>query len=74
MVNDPQKKRYERLVPYNSTLLDIVTCKIKYEEGFVPIEGKILTKPESLWSTADRDLVIPTGKKKKSRFRRVDLY
>ncbi|KAI8356073.1 hypothetical protein EDC96DRAFT_515682 [Choanephora cucurbitarum] len=39
---------------------DIVTCKIKYEEGFVPIEGKISTKPESLWSAADRDLVIPT--------------
>ncbi|KAI8345346.1 hypothetical protein BD560DRAFT_411549 [Blakeslea trispora] len=39
---------------------DIITCKIKYEEGFVQMTGKILTKPEALWRQADKDMVIPT--------------
>ncbi|KAI8076094.1 hypothetical protein BDF21DRAFT_464498 [Thamnidium elegans] len=39
---------------------DIASCKIKYEEGFVQILGHIMTKPEFLWSQADRNLVTPT--------------
>ncbi|KAI8991479.1 hypothetical protein BDF20DRAFT_904117 [Mycotypha africana] len=42
-------------------LKNIVSSKIKYEEGFVRLPtGKIITKPEFLWNQADRDLVIPT--------------
>ncbi|KAG2205972.1 hypothetical protein INT47_005290 [Mucor saturninus] len=31
-----------------------------YEEGFVQILGHIVTKPEFLWTQADRDLITPT--------------
>ncbi|KAI8391546.1 uncharacterized protein BYT42DRAFT_557249 [Radiomyces spectabilis] len=39
---------------------DVTSCKIKYEEGFVSVFGHIFTKPESMWTKADQDLVIPT--------------
>lgn len=42
--------------------LDLTSCKIKYEEGFANIFGHIFTKPETMWTKADQDLVIPTGK------------
>lgn len=42
--------------------IDIASCKVKYEEGYVQILGHIVTKPEFLWTQADRDLVTPTGK------------
>ncbi|KAI7902362.1 uncharacterized protein BX663DRAFT_435328, partial [Cokeromyces recurvatus] len=41
-------------------LKNIISCKIKYEEGFVQLLGHIVTKPESLWTEADRVLVNPT--------------
>ncbi|RCH98273.1 hypothetical protein CU097_014587 [Rhizopus azygosporus] len=40
---------------------DIVSCRVKYEEGFVQIgPGRIITKPELLWTKADKDIIIPT--------------
>lgn len=34
---------------------------MKYEEGFVQIApGHIITKPELLWTKADKDIIIPT--------------
>lgn len=42
-------------------LLDITSVKIKYEEGFANVLGHVFTKPEVMWTKADRDLVIPTG-------------
>ncbi|KAI7889197.1 uncharacterized protein EV154DRAFT_424274, partial [Mucor mucedo] len=41
-------------------LKTIVTALILYEEGFVQILGHIVTKPEFLWTQADRDLITPT--------------
>ncbi|KAI9320543.1 hypothetical protein BX666DRAFT_1851743, partial [Dichotomocladium elegans] len=40
--------------------LDVTSCKIKYEEGFANIMGHVFTKPEIMWTAADRALVIPT--------------
>ncbi|KAI9484253.1 MAG: hypothetical protein EXX96DRAFT_607132 [Benjaminiella poitrasii] len=40
--------------------IDVISCKIKYEEGFVQFLGRIMTKPESLWTDADKALVSPT--------------
>ena len=54
--------------------LDIVTCKIKYEEGFASIFGHIFTKPESMWTQADKELVIPTGSKININHREIDNY
>ncbi|KAI9347905.1 hypothetical protein BD770DRAFT_413511 [Pilaira anomala] len=42
------------------SFLHIVSCRVKYEEGFVEIHGIIITKPEFLWTEADRNLVTPT--------------
>jgi hypothetical protein len=42
--------------------IDVASCRIKYEEGFVQVNNSIVTRPEFLWSKEDRDLVIPTGK------------
>ncbi|CAO3611504.1 unnamed protein product [Mucor fragilis] len=39
---------------------DMASCKVKYEEGFVQIFGHIVTKPEFLWTQADRNLITPT--------------
>ncbi|KAI8087872.1 uncharacterized protein B0P05DRAFT_530483 [Gilbertella persicaria] len=39
---------------------DIMSCKIKYQEGYAVLVGHIQTKPEILWTQADRDLVLPT--------------
>ncbi|KAG1139291.1 hypothetical protein G6F61_009403 [Rhizopus arrhizus] len=40
---------------------DIVSCRVKYEEGFVQIgPGRIITKPELLWTKADKTIIIPT--------------
>lgn len=39
---------------------DIVSCKVKYNEGFVSVNHQIVTKPEFLWTQADKDLVTPT--------------
>ncbi|ORZ02238.1 hypothetical protein BCR43DRAFT_430240, partial [Syncephalastrum racemosum] len=44
-----------------SICVDITSCKIKYEEGFASVFGTIITKPEQMWTQADRNLVIPTG-------------
>ncbi|KAL1932730.1 hypothetical protein VTP01DRAFT_8408 [Rhizomucor pusillus] len=41
-------------------LYDITSCKIKYEEGFANIFGHVFTKPETMWTKADKELVIPT--------------
>lgn len=40
----------------------MASCKVKYEEGYVQMFGHIVTKPEFLWTQADRDLITPTGK------------
>lgn len=43
------------------SITDIVSCRVKYEEGFVQIgPGRIITKPELLWTTADKAIIIPT--------------
>lgn len=47
----------------NTSNIDITSCKVKYDEGFVQILGHIVTKPEFLWTQADRDLITPTGNK-----------
>lgn len=45
----------------NRSITDIVSCRVKYEEGFVQIgPGRIITKPELLWTTADKAIIIPT--------------
>ncbi|KAI7898801.1 uncharacterized protein BX663DRAFT_555522 [Cokeromyces recurvatus] len=41
-------------------LKNITSVKIKYEEGFANVLGRIFTKPEVMWTEADRKLVIPT--------------
>ncbi|KAF1806914.1 hypothetical protein FB192DRAFT_1264332, partial [Mucor lusitanicus] len=41
-------------------LKSIVTILIFYEEGYVQMLGHIVTKPEFLWTQADRDLITPT--------------
>lgn len=50
---------------------DITSVKIKYEEGFANVLGHIFTKPEQMWTKADKALVIPTGKINKDR---IDLH
>ncbi|KAI9307952.1 hypothetical protein BJ944DRAFT_261080 [Cunninghamella echinulata] len=40
---------------------DVTSCKIKYEEGFANVFGHVFTKPETMWTKADRDLVVPTN-------------
>ncbi|KAI7857998.1 hypothetical protein BDC45DRAFT_499841 [Circinella umbellata] len=47
------------MVPFQ-LYYDIVSCKIKYEEGFASIFGHIFTKPEAMWTQADKELVVPT--------------
>ncbi|CDS03641.1 hypothetical protein LRAMOSA01043 [Lichtheimia ramosa] len=47
------------MIPFQ-LLYDLTSCKIKYEEGFANIFGHIFTKPETMWTKADQDLVIPT--------------
>ncbi|KAI9260578.1 hypothetical protein BDA99DRAFT_605614 [Phascolomyces articulosus] len=42
------------------SFLHVISCKIKYEEGFASIFGHVFTKPEALWTKADQQLVIPT--------------
>jgi hypothetical protein len=42
-------------------LIDITSVKIKYEEGFANVLGHVFTKPEVMWTIADKSLVIPTG-------------
>jgi hypothetical protein len=39
----------------------MASCKVKYDEGFIQMFGHIVTKPEILWTQADRDLITPTG-------------
>ncbi|ORZ23226.1 hypothetical protein BCR42DRAFT_487232 [Absidia repens] len=40
---------------------DVISCKIKYEEGFASIFGHVYTKPEMMWTKADQELVVPTN-------------
>ncbi|CAO3591018.1 unnamed protein product [Absidia cylindrospora] len=40
---------------------DVISCKIKYEEGFASIFGHVYTKPEMMWTKADKELVVPTN-------------
>jgi len=47
----------------------MASCKVKYEEGYVQMFGHIVTKPEFLWTQADRDLITPTGKIQQQRMR-----
>ncbi|KAI8644659.1 hypothetical protein BD408DRAFT_413060 [Parasitella parasitica] len=47
------------MIPFQ-LFYDITSVKIKYEEGFANILGRIITKPEQLWTKADKALVIPT--------------
>lgn len=49
-------------IQIGAAFLDMASCKVKYEEGYVQILGHIVTKPEFLWTQADRDLITPTGK------------
>ncbi|CAO3624634.1 unnamed protein product [Cunninghamella blakesleeana] len=39
---------------------EITSCKVKYEEGFANVFGHIFTKPETMWTQADKDFIIPT--------------
>ncbi|KAI9304680.1 hypothetical protein BJ944DRAFT_147219, partial [Cunninghamella echinulata] len=39
---------------------EITSCRVKYEEGFAVVFGHIFTKPETMWTQADKDLIIPT--------------
>ncbi|EIE82752.1 hypothetical protein RO3G_07457 [Rhizopus delemar RA 99-880] len=59
-----QTNGYKCLSPANirrGELKNIVSCRVKYEEGFVQIgPGRIITKPELLWTTADKAIIIPT--------------
>ncbi|KAL9552786.1 hypothetical protein PS6_004281 [Mucor atramentarius] len=45
---------------YDGAAVDMASCKVKYEEGYVQMFGHIVTKPEFLWTQADRDLITPT--------------
>ncbi|CEP18351.1 hypothetical protein [Parasitella parasitica] len=47
------------MIPFQ-LFYDITSVKIKYEEGFANILGRIITKPEQMWTKADKALVIPT--------------
>ncbi|KAI9486638.1 MAG: hypothetical protein EXX96DRAFT_549827 [Benjaminiella poitrasii] len=47
------------MIPFQ-LFYDITSVKIKYEEGFANVFGRIFTKPEVMWTEADRKLVIPT--------------
>ncbi|ORX48313.1 hypothetical protein DM01DRAFT_236223, partial [Hesseltinella vesiculosa] len=40
---------------------EFTSIRIKYDEGFVSILGHIVPKPESMWSDADKHLVVPTS-------------
>ncbi|CAO3578211.1 unnamed protein product [Absidia cylindrospora] len=40
---------------------DVTSCKIKYEEGFASVFGHVYTKPETMWTKADQELVVPTN-------------
>ncbi|KAI8072880.1 hypothetical protein BC940DRAFT_330326 [Gongronella butleri] len=40
---------------------DVMSCKIKYEEGFASVFGHVFTKPETMWTKADQELVVPTN-------------
>ncbi|RCH78492.1 hypothetical protein CU098_006686, partial [Rhizopus stolonifer] len=34
---------------------------VKYQEGFIQVgPGHIITKPELLWTKADKEIIIPT--------------
>ncbi|KAI8640389.1 hypothetical protein BD408DRAFT_390628 [Parasitella parasitica] len=39
---------------------DIASTRVKYDEGMVSILGHIVTKPDILWTKADRNLITPT--------------
>ncbi|CAO0792698.1 unnamed protein product [Mucor circinelloides] len=54
---------------YDAAAVDMASCKVKYEEGYVQMFGHIVTKPEFLWTQADRDLITPTGKIQQQRMR-----
>ncbi|CAO3646468.1 unnamed protein product [Mucor fragilis] len=47
------------MIPFQ-LFYDITSVKIKYEEGFANVLGNIFTKPEQMWTKADKALVIPT--------------
>ncbi|KAI8069038.1 uncharacterized protein B0P05DRAFT_551300 [Gilbertella persicaria] len=47
------------MIPFQ-LFYDITSVKIKYEEGFANLLGRIFTKPEVMWTVADKSLVIPT--------------
>ncbi|KAL9542690.1 hypothetical protein PS6_009664 [Mucor atramentarius] len=47
------------MIPFQ-LFYDITSVKIKYEEGFANVLGHIFTKPEQMWTKADKALVIPT--------------
>ncbi|KAI8982421.1 hypothetical protein BDF20DRAFT_835043 [Mycotypha africana] len=47
------------MIPFQ-LFYDITSVKIKYEEGFANVLGRIFTKPEVMWTKADKALVIPT--------------
>ncbi|KAG0172416.1 hypothetical protein DFQ28_010731 [Apophysomyces sp. BC1034] len=39
---------------------DIISCKIKYSEGYVDVFGHIIAKPEAFWSPENQALVAPS--------------
>ncbi|KAG1043124.1 hypothetical protein G6F55_012346 [Rhizopus delemar] len=53
------KKHSDTAAVYYDTISTLL--RVKYEEGFVQIApGHIITKPELLWTKADKDIIIPT--------------
>ncbi|CAO3597368.1 unnamed protein product [Absidia cylindrospora] len=47
------------MIPFQ-LIYEITSCRVKYEEGFVSVFGHIFGKPETMWTKADRDLIVPT--------------
>ncbi|KAI9280063.1 hypothetical protein BY458DRAFT_531909 [Sporodiniella umbellata] len=41
---------------------NILSCRVKYQEGYVQVgPGHIITKPEILWTKADKEIIVPTN-------------
>ncbi|KAL0089629.1 hypothetical protein F4703DRAFT_1914941 [Phycomyces blakesleeanus] len=51
------------MLPFQLTyafVLDVASSTVKYEEGYIQHNGQYVTKPEMLWSQANKDYVVPT--------------
>ncbi|KAI8089790.1 uncharacterized protein BX664DRAFT_314961 [Halteromyces radiatus] len=47
------------MIPFQ-LIYEITSCRVKYEEGFVSVFNHIFGKPETMWTQADKDLIVPT--------------